>query len=124
FRRVLFRSDHVDLVLDNAVCLRFNAPRRFGSLLWPSKDPLEHPLLAALAPEPLSDEFNAAYLARALKGRRVAIKQAIMNSQVVVGVGNIYASRHSFALASVHAAPQVVCDAKRLKRSSKPSKRS
>ena len=88
--------DHVDLVLDDAVCLRFNDPRRFGSLLWTNQDPLEHPLLAALAPEPLSDEFNATYLARALKGRRVAIKQAIMNSQVVVGVGNIYASEALF----------------------------
>ena len=95
--------DHVDLVLDNAVCMRFNDPRRFGSLLWTAGDPLEHPLLAALAPEPLSDEFDGAYLARALKGRRVAIKQAIMNSQVVVGVGNIYASE---ALFRAHVRPR------------------
>jgi formamidopyrimidine-DNA glycosylase len=88
--------DHVDLVLDNAVCLRFNDPRRFGSLLWTTKDPLEHPLLAALAPEPLSDEFNAEYLARMTRGRRVSIKQLLMNSQVVVGVGNIYASEALF----------------------------
>jgi formamidopyrimidine-DNA glycosylase len=88
--------DHVDLVLDNAICMRFNDPRRFGSVLWTTRDPLRHPLLAALAPEPLTSEFDAEYLARALKGRRVAIKQALMNSQVVVGVGNIYASESLF----------------------------
>ncbi|HEY5806495.1 MAG TPA: bifunctional DNA-formamidopyrimidine glycosylase/DNA-(apurinic or apyrimidinic site) lyase [Povalibacter sp.] len=88
--------DHVDIVLDSGQCLRFNDPRRFGSLLWTLEDPLTHPLLRSLAPEPLSDDFNAAYLARAANGRRVAIKQLIMNSQIVVGVGNIYASEALF----------------------------
>jgi len=88
--------DHVDIVLDSGVCLRFNDPRRFGSLLWTTRDPLTHPLLRSLAPEPLSDEFDGAYLADAAKGRRVAIKQLIMNSRVVVGVGNIYASEALF----------------------------
>src|SRR5437868_1613537 len=88
--------DHVDIVLDSAICLRFNDPRRFGSLLWTTEDPLTHPLLKSLAPEPLSDEFNADYLVRAARGRSVAIKQLIMNSQLVVGVGNIYASEALF----------------------------
>jgi formamidopyrimidine-DNA glycosylase len=88
--------DHVDIVLDSGACLRFNDPRRFGSLLWTSEDPLQHPLLKALAPEPLSAAFNADYLSEAAKGRRVAIKLLIMNSQVVVGVGNIYASEALF----------------------------
>ncbi len=88
--------DHVDIVMDSGLCLRFNDPRRFGSLLWTDGDPLTHPLLKSLAPEPLSDEFNGDYLARAAKGRRVAIKQLIMNGQVVVGVGNIYASEALF----------------------------
>ena len=88
--------DHVDIVLDSGVCLRFNDPRRFGSLLWTTADPLAHPLLHRLAPEPLSDEFNGEYLARAAKGRGVAIKQLLMNSRVVVGVGNIYASEALF----------------------------
>lgn len=88
--------DHVDIVLDSGVCLRFNDPRRFGSLLWTTDDPLTHPLLNSLAPEPLSDEFDADYLAGAAKGRSVAIKQLIMNSQLVVGVGNIYASEALF----------------------------
>jgi formamidopyrimidine-DNA glycosylase len=88
--------DHVDIVLDSGACLRFNDPRRFGSLLWTTADPLTHPLLKSLAPEPLSEEFNADYLAKATKRRSVAIKQAVMNSQIVVGVGNIYASEALF----------------------------
>lgn len=88
--------DHIDIVMDSGLCLRFNDPRRFGSLLWSDADPLTHPLLKSLAPEPLSDEFNGEYLARASKGRRVAIKQLIMNGRVVVGVGNIYASEALF----------------------------
>jgi formamidopyrimidine-DNA glycosylase len=90
------QHDHVDIVLDSGKCLRFNDPRRFGSLLWTTDDPLQHPLLVRLAPEPLSEEFDAAYLARVAKGRRVAIKQLLMNSQLVVGVGNIYASEALF----------------------------
>jgi len=88
--------DHVDIVMDSGLCLRLNDPRRFGSLLWTDTDPLAHPLLRSLAPEPLSEAFDGEYLARAAKGRRVAIKQLIMNGQVVVGVGNIYASEALF----------------------------
>jgi formamidopyrimidine-DNA glycosylase len=88
--------DHFDIVLDSGAALRFNDPRRFGSLLWTTGDPHEHALLRALGPEPLSAAFNGAALARAARGRRVAIKQLLMNSQVVVGVGNIYASEALF----------------------------
>lgn len=88
--------DHVDIVMDTGLCVRFNDPRRFGCLLWTDGDPLQHKLLKSLAPEPLSDDFDGAYLARAAKGRSVAIKQLIMNGQVVVGMGNIYASEALF----------------------------
>jgi len=88
--------DHIDVVLASGMCLRFNDPRRFGSFVWTSEDPQQHPLLRDLGPEPLSDEFDGAALARAAKGRRVAIKQLLMNSQIVVGVGNIYASEALF----------------------------
>lgn len=88
--------DHVDIVLQTGQCLRFNDPRRFGCLLWTDGDPLAHKLLKSLAPEPLSEEFNGEYLARLARGRSVAIKQLIMNGQVVVGVGNIYASEALF----------------------------
>jgi formamidopyrimidine-DNA glycosylase len=88
--------DHLDLVLDSGQALRFNDPRRFGSLHLLDGDPECHPLLAKLAPEPFDAAFDADYLWRATRGRRVAIKQLIMNSQLVVGVGNIYASEALF----------------------------
>jgi formamidopyrimidine-DNA glycosylase len=88
--------DHWDIVLDTDRVLRFHDPRRFGSLHWAVGDPLVHPLLVKLAPEPLSDVFDADYLHRATRKRSVAIKHLIMNSQIVVGVGNIYASEALF----------------------------
>jgi formamidopyrimidine-DNA glycosylase len=88
--------DHFDLLLDSGLALRFNDPRRFGSLLYTSAEPREHPLLERLGPEPFSAAFNADYLYRITRGRRVAIKQLLMNSQLVVGVGNIYASEALF----------------------------
>jgi formamidopyrimidine-DNA glycosylase len=88
--------DHFDLVLDSGSALRFNDPRRFGSLLYVRGDPLAHPLLAHLAPEPFAPEFDADYLWRITRRRRVAIKQLLMNSRLVVGVGNIYASEALF----------------------------
>ncbi|HQW08360.1 MAG TPA: bifunctional DNA-formamidopyrimidine glycosylase/DNA-(apurinic or apyrimidinic site) lyase [Steroidobacteraceae bacterium] len=90
------KHDHIDLVLDSGELLRFNDPRRFGSLLFTTGDPAVHPLLAALAPEPLGDSFDADYLWRITRQRRVAVKQLIMNSRLVVGVGNIYASEALF----------------------------
>jgi formamidopyrimidine-DNA glycosylase len=89
-------NEHWDLVLDSGKILRFQDPRRFGSLFWTEDDPLLHPLLKKLAPEPLSAAFNGVYLFRATRKRSVAIKQFIMNSSVVVGVGNIYASEALF----------------------------
>ena len=88
--------DHWDLQLDSGWVLRFHDPRRFGSLHWTEADPQHHPLLLKLAPEPLSAAFDAEYLYRATRKRGVAIKQLLMNSQLVVGVGNIYASEALF----------------------------
>jgi formamidopyrimidine-DNA glycosylase len=88
--------DHWDLHLDSGKALRFHDPRRFGSAHWVDGDPLQHKLLKKLAPEPLSPEFHGDYLHRISRRRAVAIKQFVMNSQVVVGVGNIYASEALF----------------------------
>jgi formamidopyrimidine-DNA glycosylase len=96
----LVAHDHYDLRLDSGRCLRFNDPRRFGSLLFAQRAD-EHPLLAELGPEPLEHGFNAEYLARRARGRRVAIKQFLMHQRIVVGVGNIYASEALFR-AGVH----------------------
>ncbi len=88
--------DHWDLILDTGQVLRYHDPRRFGSLHWTEDEPDAHPLLKRLAPEPLSAAFNGEYLFRVTRRRCVAIKQLIMNSQLVVGVGNIYASEALF----------------------------
>lgn len=88
--------DHVDLVLDNDIVVRLRDPRRFGLVLWQHGDPLRHRLLADIGPEPLSDAFDGAALHRATRDRRSAIKLVIMDSHVVAGVGNIYASEALF----------------------------
>ena len=95
--------DHVDLVLDSGQSLRFNDPRRFGSLHYTSAPAHEHPLLIGLAPEPFDRRFNPDYLWSITRRRRVAIKQLLMNSHLVVGVGNIYANE---ALFRAHVRPQ------------------
>jgi formamidopyrimidine-DNA glycosylase len=92
--------DHVDMRFADGGLLRFNDPRRFGSWLLTSHV-AEHPLLKDLGPEPLSNDFTPSYLADTARGRRVAIKQHLMNSRVVVGVGNIYASEALFR-AGIH----------------------
>jgi formamidopyrimidine-DNA glycosylase len=84
------KHDHVDIVFENGCVLRFRDPRRFGSVFWLDGD--EHWLLQKLGPEPLSDEFSADYLHGLSRRRKVAVKLFIMNAQVVVGVGNIYAN--------------------------------
>jgi formamidopyrimidine-DNA glycosylase len=100
---VAARHDHIDLAFENGNAIRYTDPRRFGAMLWISGRKATHPLLAALGPEPLEPEFNAAYLASAARNRSVSIKEFVMNSRVVVGVGNIYASESLF-LAGIHPA--------------------
>jgi formamidopyrimidine-DNA glycosylase len=84
--------DHYDLTLDSGQCLRFNDPRRFGSLHWCEGTVTDHPLLASLGPEPLESGLTAAYLADRARRRTAAVKIFLMDQRVVVGVGNIYAS--------------------------------
>jgi formamidopyrimidine-DNA glycosylase len=88
--------DHVDLVLDSGQCVRFNDPRRFGSMHFVVGDPAEHKLLRSLAPEPLSDAFDGGVLHARARGRKVAVKLFLMDAKTVVGVGNIYASEALF----------------------------
>jgi formamidopyrimidine-DNA glycosylase len=90
------KHDQFDLRLDNGSALRFNDPRRFGSLHFTLEDPGQHKLLRALAPEPLEPKFDADYLHKITRRRRAAIKQVLMNGRLVTGVGNIYASEALF----------------------------
>lgn len=76
--------------------LRFNDPRRFGALFWKSANWQQHDLIRNLGPEPLLDEFDGSYLHRRARGRTLPIKSLIMDSKVVVGVGNIYAAESLF----------------------------
>lgn len=88
--------DHFDIVTTGSKVIRFNDPRRFGCLLWTDDDPGVHPLLANLGPEPLGKDFDGDYLYASSRGRKVAIKQHLMNSSIIAGVGNIYASESLF----------------------------
>ncbi|NOH80842.1 bifunctional DNA-formamidopyrimidine glycosylase/DNA-(apurinic or apyrimidinic site) lyase [Vibrio sp. RE86] len=93
------KHDHVDLKLTNGKVLRYNDPRRFGAWLWTEDG--NHTALGTMGPEPLTDDFNADYIAEKAKGKRVAVKQFIMDNKVVVGVGNIYANESLFS-ARIH----------------------
>lgn len=87
--------DHFDVVFGK-LALRYCDPRRFGCLLWIGDAPELHKLLVDLGPEPLTDSFTADYLYERTRKRSQAIKQFIMDSKIVVGVGNIYANESLF----------------------------
>jgi formamidopyrimidine-DNA glycosylase len=92
------RHDHFDLVLAGQT-LRFTDPRRFGVVLWQPGLPAQaeaHPLLASQGIEPLSDQFTADWLHAACARRGGPIKPVLMDSHLVVGIGNIYASESLF----------------------------
>jgi formamidopyrimidine-DNA glycosylase len=90
------KHDHVDIIFKSGHCLRFHDPRRFGSIHWTSKDPHNHALLRGLGPEPLGSELHGGYLYTRSRKRTLAIKNFIMNSHIVVGIGNIYANEALF----------------------------
>lgn len=90
------KHDHVDLLLADGPVLRFHDPRKFGAFLLVTGDPLQHRLLRDLGPEPLAPELSGDLLRQLSRGRRLAVKPFIMDQQVVVGVGNIYASEALF----------------------------
>lgn len=97
----LQKHDHIDVVFENGTLLRLHDPRRFGAFLWWDKDIASHPLLKDLGIEPLDRSFNGSYLFDQSINRKKAVKLFIMDQQVVVGVGNIYANEALF-LAKIH----------------------
>jgi formamidopyrimidine-DNA glycosylase len=107
--------DHVDIELAGGPLLRYNDPRRFGSMHF-TGEPATHRLLASLGPEPLEPGFDGEYLKAQSRGRQTAIKSLIMNAGVVVGIGNIYANEalHRAGIHPARAAGRVSrarCDA-------------
>ncbi|OOR99751.1 DNA-formamidopyrimidine glycosylase [Haemophilus paracuniculus] len=94
------KHDHVDLETASGTILRYNDPRKFGAWIWAEKAE-QSPLLAKLGVEPLSDAFTSGYLWQKSRNKTVAVKNFIMNNEVVVGVGNIYACESLF-MAGIH----------------------
>ncbi len=83
--------DHVVFHMSSGARISFNDPRRFGMMkLVPRAQLDQEPLLRALGPEPLGNEFDAALLARACKGKKTSLKAALSDQKVVAGLGNIY----------------------------------
>lgn len=95
------KHDHVDVALSNGFLMRYTDPRRFGAILWVTSAIDEHKLISHLGPEPLSVAFDSNYLLKQAEKKRCSVKTLIMNGQIVVGVGNIYASESLF-LAQIH----------------------
>lgn len=93
--------EHFDLVFSEGVCMRLRDPRRFGAVLWSAGDPMRHPLLAHLGPEPLSREFDSEWLYRSTRGKTAPVKNVLMDSRVIAGIGNIYANEALFR-AGIH----------------------
>jgi formamidopyrimidine-DNA glycosylase len=89
------KHDHFDLVLGDRL-LRLRDPRRFGAVLWTSRDVQAHPLLAGLGIEPLSRALAPARLHSLTRGCRMPVKQFVMDARRIVGVGNIYAAESLF----------------------------
>jgi len=90
------KHDHLDIELDSRHLLRLNDPRRFGCCLVIPEPYHEYKLLKSLGPEPLGQQFDVDYLFKQSRGRKLALKNFIMDGKVVVGVGNIYASEALF----------------------------
>ena len=86
------KHDHIDLVFAQTHVIRFNDPRRFGCCLVIKPPINDHPLLSRLGPEPLTEDFDGAYLFQRSRQKKMPIKNFIMDGTIVVGVGNIYAS--------------------------------
>lgn len=90
-RSKLLAHDHVVFHMSSGAVVTFNDPRRFGSMkLVPRSKLEEEPLLRALGPEPLGNEFDAAMLARACRGKKTSLKAALSDQKIVAGLGNIY----------------------------------
>ena len=93
------KHEHFRINFADGAILSFIDPRRFGAILWTDTNPFEHKLLKPLGPEPLTKDFSNSYLYVQAQRHKQAIKQFIMNSKIVVGVGNIYANEALFLAA-------------------------
>ncbi|MEI8277167.1 MAG: bifunctional DNA-formamidopyrimidine glycosylase/DNA-(apurinic or apyrimidinic site) lyase, partial [Hyphomicrobiales bacterium] len=96
--------DHVVFHMSNGATVTFNDPRRFGSMKLVARAKLDRePLLSALGPEPLGNEFDAGVLAKACQAKKTSLKAALLDQRVVAGLGNIYVCE---ALYRAHLSPK------------------
>jgi formamidopyrimidine-DNA glycosylase len=118
FRRAPARRphDHVDIVLDDGTVLRYNDPRRFGAMLWVPARRTRIRCWRAWGPSRSTPAFDADYLWHATRTRSAAIKLALMDNGLVVGVGNIYANESLFRAGIRPTLPRSGCRAPRLAR--------
>jgi formamidopyrimidine-DNA glycosylase len=113
------KHDHLDIVFSQragTLAMRMRDPRRFGAVLWLDSAAPEHPLLKVLGIEPLTLEFDAAWLKNCLSGLKAAIKPVLMDSHRVVGIGNIYASESLYRAGIDPRTPAGKVSLKRLER--------
>ncbi len=104
------KHDHVVIDVEGGGRVTFNDPRRFGAMdLCPTPEVSQHRFLASLGPEPLGNEFSETYLERRLKGRKMAIKSALLDQRIVAGLGNIYVCEALFraSISPIRAAGRV-----------------
>ncbi|QJC31844.1 bifunctional DNA-formamidopyrimidine glycosylase/DNA-(apurinic or apyrimidinic site) lyase [Enterobacteriaceae endosymbiont of Donacia tomentosa] len=90
------KHDHIDLIMDNNIILRYTDSRKFGFWLWETKNYKDNIFLKKLGPEPLKNEFNSKYLYKFTKKKNIPIKILLMDNCIVTGIGNIYASESLF----------------------------
>ncbi len=85
------KHDHVVFDMEGGRRVVFNDARRFGLMdLWPAGELETYPAFEGMGPEPISNQFSAAYLAEAFKGKKTPVKAALLDQNVVAGLGNIY----------------------------------
>ncbi|QJC37105.1 bifunctional DNA-formamidopyrimidine glycosylase/DNA-(apurinic or apyrimidinic site) lyase [Enterobacteriaceae endosymbiont of Donacia vulgaris] len=90
------KHDHIDLIIDNHLILRYTDIRKFGFWLWDIKNYKKNIFLKKLGPEPLKNDFNSLYLYNYTKKKNIAIKILLMDNKIVTGIGNIYANESLF----------------------------
>jgi formamidopyrimidine-DNA glycosylase len=88
--------DIFDIVFKDQKVLRYNDVRRFGMIIWTNTDPYKHKFLKDIGPDPLAAGFNGDYLFQKSRNRKISVKQLIMDSKAVAGIGNIYANESLF----------------------------
>lgn len=99
--RETLKHEHVTIIFADKTILSYVDPRKFGAILLTQNDPLQHPLLKPLGLEPFAKEFTAEYLCNFSRNKKINVKQFLMNSKIVVGIGNIYSNEILF-LARIH----------------------